>query len=60
MMNSYKKIKFYSRLIIINKIQMKVNIRETSPIMDQKCGTSGLRKKTKLVMNTPNYLENFC
>ena len=34
---------------------MKVKTIETMPIEGQKCGTSGLRKKVKLIMNTPNY-----
>ncbi len=39
---------------------MNIKQIETNPIEGQKCGTSGLRKKVKLVMETKNYLQNFC
>jgi phosphoglucomutase len=37
---------------------MDVKIIRTTPIPDQRPGTSGLRKKTRVFMQ-PNYLENF-
>ena len=38
---------------------MKTEIIRTQPFPDQKMGTSGLRKKTKVFLDNPNYLENF-
>ena len=38
---------------------MQIKQIATCPFDDQKPGTSGLRKKTKLLMETPNYLENY-
>lgn len=35
-----------------------INTVVTTPYTDQKMGTAGLRKKTKIIMQ-PNYLENF-
>ncbi len=38
---------------------MQIETIETKPFTDQKTGTSGLRKKTRLFMDTPHYLQNF-
>ncbi|GAB6067236.1 alpha-D-glucose phosphate-specific phosphoglucomutase [Methylothermus subterraneus] len=38
---------------------MDIEIRTTTPYSDQKPGTSGLRKKTRVFLERPNYLENF-
>jgi len=38
---------------------MQIKKITTNPFNDQKPGTSGLRKKAKLLTDTPNYLENY-
>ncbi|WP_022949404.1 alpha-D-glucose phosphate-specific phosphoglucomutase [Methylohalobius crimeensis] len=38
---------------------MQIETRPTTPFPDQKPGTSGLRKKTRVFLETPHYLENF-
>jgi len=38
---------------------MQIEVRKTTPYPDQKPGTSGLRKKTRVFLDKPNYLENF-
>ena len=38
---------------------MQVKKINSSPYQDQKMGTSGLRKKTKVFLENPNYLQNF-
>ena len=38
---------------------MKIEQISTQPIVDQKMGTSGLRRKVSEVVNTPHFLENF-
>lgn len=39
--------------------QFEIQTIPTKPYQDQKPGTSGLRKKTAIFMNEPNYTENF-
>ncbi|CAL9736783.1 phosphoglucomutase 2 [Monosporozyma servazzii] len=39
--------------------QFEIITVPTKPYQDQKPGTSGLRKKTAIFMNEPNYTENF-
>lgn len=38
---------------------MQIEARKTTAYPDQKPGTSGLRKKTRVFLDNPNYLENF-
>lgn len=38
---------------------MQIEVRKTTAYPDQKPGTSGLRKKTSVFLDNPNYLENF-
>ena len=38
---------------------MQIKQITTNPFNDQKPGTSGLRKKAKLLTDTPSYLENY-
>jgi len=38
---------------------MQIEVRKTTAYSDQKPGTSGLRKKTRVFLENPNYLENF-
>jgi len=40
-------------------MSFEIETVQTTPIPDQKMGTSGLRKRVKLVQSTPNYLDNF-
>lgn len=40
-------------------MSFKIETIPTTPYTDQKPGTSGLRKKTKVFMEEPNYTENF-
>ena len=38
---------------------MQINTVKTTPYQDQKMGTAGLRKKTKVFLENKNYLQNF-
>ena len=40
-------------------MSFSIELISTTPYKDQKPGTSGLRKKTKVFMNEPHYTENF-
>ncbi|KAM3163427.1 Phosphoglucomutase 2 [Lachancea thermotolerans] len=40
-------------------MSLQIETVPTKPYNDQKPGTSGLRKKTKVFMNEPHYTENF-
>ena len=48
-----------SAKVVVDAAALAVTEKKTSPISGQKPGTSGLRKKAKTFLETPNYLENF-
>lgn len=43
----------------MSSLPFEIETIATTPIPDQKMGTSGLRKRVKVIESTPNYLDNF-